>query len=229
MINSSAAYKSAVTAEARRVRVRIPIRIQSPDLQYGTVTATSSAPVSRPEEIHDGETELSDRYASLEEGRWPLDGTMDILEDDYSFPGQVGYVSGEICGADGVFLTPQVITMGISGVDVLQAVTLSFPDSDLDGTADTFTVEVLQAGTPYHTETFAGNTQSKAVSQGFTVYQPDQIRLTITKWSIPHRRTRVAEIYPGYSDTWTENNLAALSIKNQASINAMAAPYGTAS
>lgn len=229
MINTSDSYKAAVVAGYRRVRIRVPLRIVSPDLQYGAVTATSSAPVSRLDEIHDDEMELSDRYASLEPGRWVLDGTMDILEDDYSFPGQVGYVSDEICMEDGVFLTPQVITMGISGVDILQVVTVVFPDSELDGVADTFTVEVLQAGTAYHTETFTGNTQSKVVSQGFTVYQPDQIRLTINKWSRPHRRARVAEIYPGYSETWTERNLAALSIKNQASINAMAAPYGTAS
>lgn len=229
MIKTSGDYKASVIAAARRVRVRVPLRIQSPDLQYGDVTATSSAPVSRLDEIHDDEMELSDRYASLEPGRWVLDGTMDILEDDYSFPGQVGYVSDEICMEDGTFLTSQVITMGISGVDILQVVTVVFPDSELDGVADTFTVEVLQAGAAYHTETFTGNTNSKVISQGFTVYQPDQARLTITKWGIPHRRARVAEIYPGYSETWTETNLTAMSIKNQASVNAMSTPYGTAS
>lgn len=229
MIDSSAAYKSAVTAATRRVRVRVPLRIVSPDLQYGDVTATTSAPVSRPEQIHDDETDLSDRYASLEEGRWLLDGTMDILEDDYSFPGQVGYVSEDICGEDGVFLTPQVVTLGISGVETLQAVTVYFPGGTLDGVAADFTVEVMQGGTAYHTETVTGNTKTKILVSGFTVYTPDTIRLTVTKWSIPFRRVRIAEIYPGFAEAWTEDNLSPLSIKMQASINAMSMPYGTAS
>lgn len=229
MIKTSDAYKSAVVAETRRIRVRVPIRIQDPDLQYGDVTATSSAPVSRPEQIYDDEMEPSDSYASLEDGRWVLDGTMDILEDDYSYPGQVGYVSGEISGEDGTFATPQTVTLGISGVDTLQSCIVFFPGGELDGVAEDFTVSIIQGGTAYHTESFTGNTSAKVIISGFTVYNPDAIAVTVTKWSIPHRRMRVTEIYPGYAANWTEGDLSVLSIKMQASINAMATPYGTAS
>ena len=229
MIKTSDAYKSAVVAETRRIRVRVPIRIQDPDLQYGDVTATSSAPVSRPEQIYDDEMEPSDSYASLEDGRWVLDGTMDILEDDYSYSGQVGYVSGEISGEDGTFATPQTVTLGISGVDTLQSCIVFFPGGELDGVAEDFTVSIIQGGTAYHTESFSGNTAEKIIVSGFTVYNPDAIAVTVTKWSIPHRRMRVMEIYPGYAETWTEGDLSVLSIKMQASINAMATPYGTAS
>lgn len=163
MINTSDAYKAAVVAETRRIRVRVPIRVQDPDLRYGDVVATSSAPVSKPEQLHDDEMEPSDSYASLEEGRWVLDGSMDILEDNYGYSGQVGYVSGEICGEEGIFATPQSVTLEISGVDTLQSCIVFFPGGELDGVAEDFSVSIIQGGTAYYTEDFAGNTSAKVV------------------------------------------------------------------
>ena len=64
--------------------------------------------------------------------------------------------------------------------------------------------------------------------EGFTVYNPDAIRLTVTKWSIPYRRLRAVEIVPGIYEQWTNDILASLDISQEVNFSCLSLPYGTA-
>lgn len=142
------------------------------------------------------------------ENRWLLDGSFAIFPDDYQIAGEIGTASEALSGADGMFSASVWTQLSFANVSVLQACSIFFSSDPLDGVPEDFTVDILVDGVPYHTETYAGNTQSAVKISGFTVYTPDAIKVTVTKWSLPYRRMRTVEIVPGYYEQWSENMLA---------------------
>lgn len=229
MINTSAAYKAAVTADSRRVFLRAVVNIQDPDLEYTGTSTSGEAPVSRVAQITNRIYATDSRYATGEDKRWILDGTFRIAQDDYSLSGEIGFVGNQLSGADGSFSTPQYCELQFSGVDILQACSVVFPDNEFDGVAEDFTVDILSSGVSYHTETFTGNTDSKIDITGFTVNMPTAIRVTVTKWSKPSRYMRLSEILPGVFEVWDGDMLASFDMTNQSSFSGIALPYGTVS
>ena len=53
--------------------------------------------------------------------------------------------------------------------------------------------------------------------------------MTVSKWSLPGRRMRVAEILPGVYEEWTEKMLVEFSSTQQADFSCITLPYGTMS
>lgn len=227
MIESSAAYKSAVVADARRTRIRTVIDIISPDLVYGAVTGQSKAPWSNDAQTHDKKTATGPNYATLETGYWLLDGTFDVFPDDYAVEGPTGYASGDVSGADGGFETAQYAELDFSGVTILQACSVYFSDRIGDGVPVNFTVEVRSGGVARYTQSFTDNTETHVSIEGFTVYMPDALRVTVTKWSLPSRRVRIAELILGVYEIWDNDMLAAFNVTQQGDFSCTALPYGT--
>ena len=227
MISSSAAYQAAITADSRRILLRAIIEIIDPDITYEAATYSGQAPGSQPEQLYDKETELGPFYATLERNRWLLDGTFQIFPDSYQGTGQQGFVGDALSGDDGTFSTPPWVQLNFSNVSILQAFSVYFAQEDFDGVADTFTVEVIQGGTAYFSKTVTGNTAPGVSFDGFTVQNPDSIRVTVSKWSLPGRRIRLPEIIPGLYEAWTGDMIAAFSIVQQANFASTALPYGT--
>ena len=139
----------------------------------------------------------------------------------------MSYIGNVLSGTDGTFATPPWVELQFSGVSVLQACSVYFPGNDYDGLPEDFTVEVKQGGTAYHTRTYTGNTAFSVSLEGFTVNNPDAIRVTVTKWSRPGRRMRVVEIVPGVYEGWDGGMIAEFNVKQQGNIAATALPYGT--
>lgn len=228
MIKSGQAYHAAITGDARRVLLRAVIDIISPDIVFQAGGTSGQIPWSNLEQIHDKVFDNPTKYATLERDRWILDGTWDLLPDDPTQTvGQMGYIGNVLSGADGTFATPPWVELRFSGVSVLQACSVYFPGNAYDGVPEDFTVEVKQGGTAYHTRTYTGNTEHHVALEGFTVNNPDAIRVTVTKWSRPSRRMRVVEIVPGVYETWDGGMIAEFSVKQQGNVAATALPYGT--
>ena len=233
MIETSDAYKEAIVAPVRRVRPRIQLDIQDPGLVYGTVSGSGQFVASKPKEIYDGKTAVADQYASFETNRWILDGktvplTTNAAGTVSTWSGESGYVTSAMCTTAAKFSSTQRFQLAISGVDILQALRINWPDSDLDGYATDFTVSVQQGGTAYYTESISGATSPVTILRGFTVYVPDLIVVTVTKWSLPGRRARLVEIFAGYSDTWDGDMIQSITVSQSAQISCMNLPYGTA-
>lgn len=228
MIKSGQAYHAAITGDARRVLLRAVIDIISPDIVFGAGETSGQIPWSKLEQLHDKVFGNPTKYATLERDRWALDGTWDLLPDDPTQTvGQMGYIGNVLSSTDGTFSTPPWVELQFSGVSVLQACSVYFPGNDYDGLPEDFTVEVKQGGTAYHTRTYTGNTASSVSLEGFTVNNPDAIRVTVTKWSRPGRRMRVVEIVPGVYEGWDGGMIAEFNVKQQGNIAATALPYGT--
>ena len=228
MINTSPAYKAAIVADARRIFAKAVIDLISPDITYGTVTADTQNVYSKSAQLHDKIFDPPKRYATLEHNRWALDGTFDIFPDNpASLTDDIGFMSESLCDGEGLFSPSAWVQLNINNVSILQACSVWFSADPLDGIAVDFKVEILQGGTAYYTKEITGNKSTSVSFEGFTVYNPDAIRLTVTKWSIPYRRLRAVEIVPGIYEQWTNDILASLDISQEVNFSCLSLPYGT--
>lgn len=225
MIKSSDSYKAATVGDARRMLLKATVNIIDPDILYAGVVSKSMLVYAKPEQIYNKELSIYPMYATLERNRWALDGRFDILSSDPT--GEIGYVSEALCDDNGVFSPAQFVELKFLNVFILQACSVYFPDNKYDGVAEDFTVEVKQGGTAYFTQQVTGNAATSVSFDGFTVNNPDAIRITVTKWSKPSRRMRVPEIVPGIYEIWTGNMIASFSLKHQGDVSCVSIPYST--
>ena len=104
MIKSSAAYLSAVVGKSRQTGLKAVISIIDPDIQYGTASSSSAAPWTNSEGFYQ-KPDAVERYATLERGRWLLDGSFDIFPEN--FKAETVYTMDELSGDDGTFESEQ--------------------------------------------------------------------------------------------------------------------------
>lgn len=229
MLSKSAEYQAAIVGSPRRIELLTVIDISDPDMQYGTVTMDSTAPWSKPAELYDKVLDAPARYATLEPGRWLLDGASKVFPDDYKITEHMGVANDRLSGEDGRWPedAPAFVQLAFSQVDILQAFSLFFSTDPVDGVPRDFTVEVLVGGVAYFTQEVTGNTETELAFTGFTVYTPDTIRVTVKRWSLPGRRLRCVDIIPGTYERWGARMLASFSCVMQGDFSCLSLPYGT--
>lgn len=228
MLSITDGYRAAVVGDVRRMLIKAVLEIVDPDITFGASNGSGSAAWSKPEQLHDKELSLNSRYATLEPGRWVLDGSFRLIPDDPAqLTGEVGFVGDVLSGEDGSFSSPVWAELTFSNCSILQACSVYFSDDAIDGIPVDFTVAVYSGDTAVYTKEFTGNNSVSVSLDGFTVYDPTAIRVTVTKWSLPGRRLRVAEIIPGIYEQWTDDILASLDIQMRGNFACLAIPYGT--
>ena len=228
MIKSSEAYRAAITGDTRRILLRAVIDLIDPDIVYGVGATSGQSVYSKPAQLHDKVFDAPRRYATLERDRWALDGTFDLFPDDPAETvGDVGYLGDALSGEGGVFAAAPWVELQFSGVSILQACSVYFSTDPLDGYPVDFTVEVKQGGTAYFSKSFTGNTAASVSLDGFTVNNPDAIRVTVSKWNRASRRFRAVEIVPGIYEEWDGDMLATFACKQQGDVSCLSLPYGT--
>lgn len=228
MLDITDGYKHAIVGDVRRMLIKAVIDISDPDMVFGDVTSSGSASFSKGEQLHDKTMELESRYATLEPNRWVLDGSFRLIPDDpVQLTGEVGHVGDLLSGDDGSFASPVWAELSFSNVSILQACSVYFSQDPVDGVAEDFTLSVYSGDNAVYTKAFTGNAAVSVSLDGFTVYDPTAIRVTVTKWSLPGRRMRIAEIIPGIYENWTEDIIASLDIQMRGSFSCLSTPYGT--
>ena len=106
MIKTSAAYQAAIVGSPRRIELLAVVDISDPDMVYGEVTSSGLAPWSKPEELHDKSYDPPARYATLERGRWLLNGSFDIFPEDLQVSEPMAVATEAISGDNGAFAEP---------------------------------------------------------------------------------------------------------------------------
>lgn len=229
MLDITDGYKHAIVGDVRRMLIKAVIDISDPDMTFGDINSSGSASFSKGEQLHDKTMELDSRYATLEPNRWVLDGSFRLIPNDpVQLAGEVGHVGDLLSGDDGIFASPVWAELSFSNVSILQACSVYFSQDSVDGVAEDFTVSVYSGDNAVYTKAFTGNDAVSVSLDGFTVYDPTAIRVTVTKWSLPGRRMRIAEIIPGIYEEWTEDVLASLDIQMRGNFSCLAIPYGVA-
>lgn len=228
MLSITDGYKTAIVGDVRRMLIKAQLEIVDPDITYGTVNSSGAAAFSKGTQIYDKQLSLNSRYATLEPGRWVLDGSFRLIPDDPAqLSGEVGFVGDVLSGEDGSFAISVYAELTFTNVSILQACSVYFSTDDIDGIAEDFSVAVYSGSTAVYTKDFTGNTEISVSLDGFTVYDPTAIRVTVTKWSLPGRRMRIAEIIPGVYEEWTDDILASINIQMRGNFACLAIPYGT--
>lgn len=224
MIEASEAYRAAIKAQSRRTRVRAIVDLTDPDIAFGAVTGSAQTGFSKSAQLHDKVFDLTP-LASLEPGRWLLDGSFQLPPDANA---QVGFETSRLFGEDKARSGGFDVTMNFSGVEIVQEISVFFPNADYDGYGVDFTVSVTN-GLDTYTESFTGNTQRVVkLSLGeASITFPTSITLRVTRWSLPLRRMRIPEIIPGVFEIWGNNELSEFSVNMQGNFSNMALPYNT--
>ena len=225
MIKMGEAYAAAITGDTRRVLLKAVVNIIDPDMAFSGVEHAEETWWAKPEQVSDKVFDR-DEYVTLERGRWRLNRTTPLLPDG-AVRGEMGYVSAAVSGEDGTFAREPWVEQRFVGVSILQACSVYFPTAAEDGIPVDFRVEIVQNGVVYHTETFENNGADHVSVTGFTVYEPDAIRVTVSRWSLPGRRMRCVEIIPGVYEEWGNRMLASFQVVQQANFSCLSLPYGT--
>ena len=227
MLKSSAAYRAAITGDTRSIKLRAVLDLTDPDIVYSPVDGCQEASWSQSDQLHDRTFDLTP-YATLERGRWRLDGSFDLLPAQAeTATGERGYVGAELSREDGTFPLPTYISMRISRLEVLQSCTICFSPAPYDGVAEQFWLELRGGGVCLHQVQIRDNRAARVTVDGFMVSNVDTIQITIDKWSLPGRRMRVVEIIPGVWEEWSNAELAEFDCSQVADFSSMSLPYGT--
>ena len=152
MLDITDGYKSAIVGDVRRMLIKAVIDISDPDMTFGDISNSGAASFSKPEQLHDKTMELESRYATLEPGRWVLDGSFRLIPDDPSqLSGEVGFVGNVLSGEDGAFASPVYAELTFSNVSILQACSVYFSQDAVDGVAEDFSVVIYSGDTAVYT------------------------------------------------------------------------------
>ena len=229
MIESSAAFKEAITADSRRIYVKAVVDITDPDIEYGALSTSAESWFSKKEQLTDKKLSADDNYATLEHNRWLLNGDSDYLPENVSeIKNEIGFVSEAISGENGYFAELVRIELSFGNVSVLQAFMIVFATEENDGCGEDFTVTLFSGDEISFTKNIYKNAETNCIFDGFTVDYPTKIVVDISKWSRPERKARILEIVPGIYEEWSNNELAQFEITQQADITNMSVRYGTA-
>lgn len=219
-------FLDAVTATRRRVVPRMIVDIIDPDMTDLSASANDAFYYSRLDQVTDQETVSQDKYITLEKNRWILNGEFAEFPIAPRFiVNQVGYISDEICDANGDFATPPTLTITFANVDSLSSCGVDFSNNPYDGYATDFDVTIV--GDTTATVNVTGNTALQVPVEGFTVTNPTSITIQINSWSLPLRRARVIELYPGVLETWDESQITDLDIVHEMDLSNLSLPNGS--
>lgn len=227
MISTSDEYKVAIDAPTRRIVPKAVIDLSDPDLSVTSVTGDINSTYSFTSQITDKDSEFSGLvYATLEQSRWILDGTQSIMPDTPSTrAGEQGVMGDTLSDDDGDL--NKSISIAISGVDTLQAVTVACTGLLCDGYATNMTLNIYSGNSLLYSST--EDTTPNYVFRGFTVIQPTDVEIVINSWSLPSRYFRLVEILPGVIEVWNENIIFSMNVIQHADFSNLTIPYASAS
>lgn len=230
MIKHSEEYDKAIVADSRRQLVRAVFDLVDPDMVVEGVNTSEESPYSLTEQTKDrGADESEQKIASLEPDRWLLDGTWEIEPDDKNDRiGQVGWEGKKLSGENGYFSAPYPhIDQKISGVEILQAVTVQFSEYDWNGYGVDFVVDIYAGGQLLASKEVTGNTETVVVVDGFTANFPTLLRLTIKRWSQSGRRVRVIRFLAGLYEEWNTKTIKNVDIMTESTFSGLSIPYSS--
>lgn len=226
MVNASPAYREAVVADSRRVVAQALVEVISPDIVEGAPTSSQAAPFADLAQISDKVLAQTHPYATLEHNGWPLDLSRDLWSGGPP-EGQQAYTSSEASASDGAYATDPWVAVNFSGVSILQACAIFFETDPLYGLPSNFTVAIYAGGAVAWSKTITGNTAKSVNLNSFTVNDPTALRVTYHASGIPGRLARAADIILGIYETWDNDDLVSVAIKQQGDPSCMSLPYGT--
>lgn len=218
MIEVSREFKSAVYAPIRKTSAKVNFEIlDNAAYTDATLSASSEAPLSRIGQVTNKTRQMSNKYATFERDYFCLDGSFRIPPRPEEGESELGWWSGGICGADGVFAVPQVLTLTFSEPHNSMGLTLIFDAITNEYPID-FDINVYQKNDVLiASKTVTGNKNTSYVwVKGLDDYR--KIVITIRKWCNPYRRARIVEIDFGVFQEYEGDKLVKVNLIEQMNV-----------
>lgn len=191
--------------------VELSLKLTDPDA-YEDATAEHNGSVYFADDADYVVSEVDkniDPHATLERNLWVLDGSRKILPvSDY---GENGFIGDIICGTYRTFTKNPIISVNFSKVftDLITGVSLVWSNVFYEYATD-FTVTAYNDDEVVAQTTITDNTEV-----GMTAYVDiinyNKITVEVLKWSIPHRRARIAAIQIGTNLIYAKSDIIAYS------------------
>lgn len=206
-------YKQAVYAPARTTKVKVTFDISDVTAKddVTNITTTAQAVISDKNQLINKNREQSYNLATWEPDRFKLDGSFTFPDDNLANNREMGFVSDNLCGSEGVFADYPTLTFEFAN-----------PHSSI-GLTVTFDVRNEEYATEFNLSVFDG---ADNLIKFIDVVDNDQVQyntitmldnyqkvvVTIKKWSKGERRARVAEVDFGVVKVYSSNNLIKCSL-----------------
>lgn len=233
MIKHTEEYAKAVVDDSRRQYVRSTFDLFDPDAQITDVITSSDGPNSKKEQVTiRGTGDTSSPVTTLETNRWVLDGSFvtapPVDGEQYGWESSNMSVSVEntfqkFCD----FPVDTYIKINVSDIEILQAMTMEFSDTEANGWPFDFVYSIYSGSNLMYSKEVTGNTERSFVLDGFTVNYPTSIMLTIKKWSHPNRRARVSRFLIGLHEIWDNKIIKTVDIYSEVTFSGLSIPYST--
>ncbi|WP_336822937.1 hypothetical protein [Sporosarcina sp. USHLN248] len=211
-------FKQAVYAPIRKADAKVHFEILD-NAAYSdrTVTPSSEAPISRKDQVTNKVRSMSHKYATFEQDYFRLDGSFRIPPRPNEGDSELGWWSGDLCNANGVFEHPQSLTLTFDDDHDSMGLTIHFDNLTREYPVD-FDIDVYgPADVPIASEKVRGNAgTSYAWVHGLDAY--NKIVITVLRWAKPYRRARIVEIDFGIVKIYEGDKLIQLNLIEQMNV-----------
>lgn len=215
MYPTTALYDAAIYAPARTIVGRVTfviIDITAAGDILSIITSDELA-ISDKSQLANGVRSATFNLATWEEDRFRLDGSFSFPDDTDN--GEVGYISDDLCNADGDFSPSIDITFVFNNPHSSVGITITF-DNFNDEYAVDFTVTAYdEFDVVIDTVSVTENDQTIVPVLG-QLADYEKIEIEITKWSHGNRRARVIEVDFGIVEVYTDNELISMELTEEA-------------
>jgi len=147
-----------------------------------------------------------ERYATLEDNIWLLNGKAKLLPDSMPDDEQ-GYIGNTLSGSDGTYFTTPTITISFSRVfeDLIPGIMIQWATA-YEEYADTFIVTAYNGDTVIAQKQVVGNKDVLSIVE-LDIENYNKIAVEVLKWCLPKRRARIQQITIGIIKKYTKSEL----------------------
>ena len=185
--------------------IELSYEITDPQLAVDANTsATNEESFSEAENITDATEKNPERYGTLEQNEWGLDGTFNYFDET---PEDAGYTTSVLSGADAKYTAAPTITISFAELQtaLIPGLTITWGEG-IGEWAVSFRATVYNGTTKIAQMSVADN-ESVVSKMSMDLQNFNKIVIEIFEWCLPHRRCRVTEVFLGIRETYTKAEL----------------------
>ncbi len=224
----SARYKELMRATSReckaiaRIYMGVFDATASPD---ATLTADAAVSYANVASVNK-DAGVSVSYATFEDNRFRLDGTVKLLPDNPALLSAQGWISAAQSGSDGVFTTPPTLTIDFSTAHSLAGLTLTFGQIAED-VPKQITVLSYASGTLLNTQVITDLNITHLAE--LLLDGVDKIVLRLDSTKSAYGRARLAHIEFGIGYSYSDSDILSIEEKHTDSPVSMSLPTSSLS
>lgn len=197
--------------------MEVSVVVTDPAQRNASTTVSGEEQYSHGAKLADGVEKSSNRYITLEDNLWILDGTFEALPDEADYPDN-GFISSAMTDENAAFPVGEEPTVTVAFPEVydtyLEGVTIVWGAAYDYERADTFTVTAYNGSIVKQSKTVTGNKDTTSVVF-MDVSGYDSIKIKVEKWALPYRRARVQSVMLGVRHTYTKSDITDFTLKTE--------------